>query len=370
MEIVQPSRTALAQPPINILYVHEGFTNPGDGFVYVGVRHCLANSASVVAEASLSLSREPTKQALREFGAIDAIVVAGAPWFWDQAATSEKVRWLTQVVDRYPNAIKIAVGAGSCLLPNLKHMTTVERFVTGSVADVFDRFDLLIVRDNVALELLRLRGINAVHMPDPTFFVPMALMPSQGTASAHSRPPAPTRKRGIVVATPPTTHFLRKYFAKGTLEEWDELVLSKVRDGYDLFLWADDDDANYRPYRTLDKQGRLGTLSLRQLAEVFPLYSHVVTNRVHVAALAQAFGVSSLLFGYDSRCLTAQSVGSTVIGPGAIYDVGATFPLEQRPQLFTQITRAISNAIAPASTRAPMPTESPPEPVRGSAGSR
>lgn len=353
MEAVHKSQTATWRPPVNVLYVHEGFANPGDGYVYVGARHCITNSMAVAAEASLSLSRRPTDQSLREYGTIDVIVVAGAPWFWDQAASSEKLRWLAEIVDRNPRAIKIALGAGSCLLPSLKQMATDERFVAGCVSKVFSQFDLVIVRDSVAHELLRRRGIDALHMPDPTFFVPAALTPSRSTAGYRPLDPNRERKRGMVVATPPTTHFLRKYFAKGTLEEWDGLVQSKVRDGYDLFLWADDDDADYQPYRSIEKKGRLGIANFRQLAEVLQLYSHVVTNRVHAAALAQAFGVPSLLFGYDSRCLTAQSVGSTVVGPASIFDVGTTFPLEQRAQLFAQITSRIRDAMAPTTLRAP-----------------
>ncbi|WP_424957087.1 polysaccharide pyruvyl transferase family protein [Hyphomicrobium sp. 1Nfss2.1] len=309
---------------------------------------------AVAAEASLSLSRRPTDQALREYGTIDAIVVAGAPWFWDQAASSEKLRWLAEIVDRYPRAIKIVLGAGSCLLPSLKHRMTDEEFVAGCVSDVFSHFDLLIVRDNVALELLNRRGIDAAHMPDPTFFVPVALMPSQNTVGARPLYRERARNRGMVIATPPTTHFLRSYFSKDTLDEWDELVLSKIREGYDLFLWADDDDADYEPYHTLEIKGRLGIASFRQLVDVIPRYSHVVTNRVHAAALAQAFGVPSLLFGYDSRCVTAQSVGSAVIGPGSIYEVGTTFPLEQRAPLFAQITRRIRDAMAPTTLRVPI----------------
>ena len=317
----------------SVVYLHEGFVNPGDGYAYIGTRHCVQNSIPVVAEKSISLARDLDRALLRESGEPDLIVVAGAPWLWDRAPESTKLERLNRLFDVWPHPASIAFGIGSCLLPPMARMLDDPVFSGACVPEIFSTFDCVTERDEIARDLFQRAGVASFHEPDPAFFVPMISLAQ------------PAMKRGAVIATPPTTHFLADYINDEARSSWDTIVRKSVEEGFDLFLWADDDDENYPPYSGLKISGRLGILPPRALPMALSQYREVRTNRVHAAVLSRGLGIPATLFGYDTRALTAGALGAHVIGPMTEFASHEVFSIADRKQHLRRVARRLANAI-------------------------
>jgi hypothetical protein len=317
----------------SVVYLHEGFANPGDGYAYIGTRHCIQKSVPVIAEKSISLARDLDQALLRETGEPDLIIVAGAPWLWDRAAESAKLDRLSRLFDIWPTAGRIAFGIGSSLLPPMVRMIDDPVFSQACVPRIFSTFDCVVVRDEIARDLLQRAGIASFHEPDPTFFISM-IAPGQ-----------PAVKRGAVITTPPTPQFLAGYMDDDMKSSWDMTVRKSVEEGFDLFLWADDDDEDYSPYSNLEISGRLGTLPPRALSMVLSRYREVRTNRVHAAALSRGLGIPVTLFGYDTRALTAGALGARIIGPMKEFESPEVFSVTRQRQHLTRVARRLASAV-------------------------
>jgi len=281
----------------SLLYVFEGFKNPGDGFSQAGARYFLHEAIRVVCEQNVNLRSTRDLPSLLDLSGPDMIVYAGAPWFWEGCTDSKKYAAafaLNQMARGYP---KVALGVGSCFL-SAHDLPAIDRILTaeGEVLRRFwSGFDLIVVRDALAWWILHRLGLKATLAPCPSIAVEAWF----GLAAGAD---------GLVILGEP----LKKNFMYQYLGEHDEAFYRKslqdlVLSGGTILEWI--------PKNRVHLASRSLTGICREIRAAD--CARFFTARVHAALVATGLGLRGSLMALDSRALSASLCGVRLVGPQA-----------------------------------------------------
>lgn len=311
----------------SVLYIHEGFENPGDCFSYCGARHYV-NKIGVVYEQSVCLKTTSDIPSLLGISGPDYLVFAGAPWLWDQCTNSKKYIASYALLSMARDVKKIAIGVGSCFLPNQCNFALTE-FINNEKLALFDfwsRFDAIVVRDILAWKILDSIGIDATLAPCPSI------------AAGE--------------------WFGRCTFTSG------ELLLAEDLEHNFMFDFMRPEDFNYYKHRLdLSKEtggtellwvgnNRVGghARSLRSICEEIKSANcqSFFTARVHAALVASSLGMDGDLMVLDSRALSAEIHGIKLCGPHAESLLSVAEKLRQDAPAPLRVEDAIAKALETA----------------------
>ena len=225
---------------------------------------------------------------------VDVILLAGSPWIGVNGDDPQR-RMVFQALERWPRAAKIALGVGSMM----SHTRMGEGNFTGVHADFLACFDLVVVRDILAKQILAEQRIDSVLQYDTSIYARFCLQAAE-----------PVPGRAILVYYDPLANDV---FAHAPADVWNAHV------DYQL-AWADSNDADVYVVTSGDK----GSLSekgipgrfvcdLEWLATRFSTTEKVLSGRVHQAILAKIMGSPQVAcLPVDSRFLTVLNIGIEV----------------------------------------------------------
>lgn len=315
-------RRLFSPRPRTALLLNEGWRNPGDAITTLGVR-LLLDKAGAVCTHDLPFQAFSTWGPLFDDDDVDLVVLAGAPWVWDQCHRSDKFKSLREMMERFRRARWLMVGGGSAFLAGHLSGGTVQAETDLSI---FAQFDLCIARDFVAHRLLAAAGAKAILLPCPSVLLPHVEPLFKKVAKT---------KRNVFVQDLRKS-FIASYLPAAMLDDYDDMVDRYRNDGYEEVAWAPDAEAPGRP-------------ALSPMPEVLLTLAathRFFTSRIHAAIPAAAFGASGTLFAIDTRAFTAMHVGLPVCGPYApLFEAAAadqdkfTLNVDETLKLYRQALR-------------------------------
>jgi hypothetical protein len=281
----------------SILYVYEGFKNPGDSFSYSGTRHYLHKTLDIVCEQSVALRSTRDLPNLLELSGPELVVFAGAPWFWEGSTRSVKYAGAYALMQMTRAVPKIAVGVGSCFLAE-HTLPLIEKIVAQESKELrqfWGSFDGIIVRDILAWWILDQVGVPAILAPCPSIAV------GDWFGKTHATD-------GLVVLSEP----LEKNFMYSYLSREDELfyrttVHHLMQKGASCMEWVSND------------RSKMGSRSLKSMCKelIGSEAENFFTARVHAALVAMGMGFRGDLLALDSRALSARLYGAELVGSRA-----------------------------------------------------
>jgi len=274
-----------------IAYFHDDNGNIGDTMTVMGC-HALMNDALGVHYPISWCSRiaEPMKAVV--LPEIDAAVVCGGPWLWDNCLKSQKYDLLRDFLERTKAPINIALGLGASYV-----ITHPKPERSQELVDFWQRFNFIACRDALAADLLK--ELNADLWPCPTFYTGESL-----------RPVIDSAKESVLVYTAldnPRSVPTAKYADAESVNTYLRFQEQWITEGKPVAVvtWVDRDDFVTRYSRQPDVYAN----SPKQAAHNLTEFKNVYTARVHAAILAASLKLNSHLFAVDSRALTAYHLG-------------------------------------------------------------
>ena len=307
---------------MHVLYVTDGYKNPGDHFSYLGARRVMQSAFQVAGEQAIVAEHFLISEARRQIAPPDLVVLAGAPWLWDQGGTSEKYRAFVAILEAFPEAAKIAIGIGSGFLPSLFSSVKEPGFRRNSGIANFASFDFVSVRDSLAQSCFQLEGIPSMQIPDPAWL------------GVSLKPPR-ERNENLVIATDSEKLFIAPYLDQESKDDWNSIVSAEVEAGATRWGWNSQDS----DFPGMTSDGPRATLKRLSQAK------SVVTNRVHAAVLARSLGIETSLFAIDSRALTASAVGAKILGNFPHNESLQKYSIRDRSGIVRAIGRKIRNSL-------------------------
>ncbi len=281
----------------SIVYIHEGFNNPGDCFSYAGARHYIHQILPVVYEQSVALRSTHDIPSRLDLSGPDLVVFTGAPWFWENCTNSVKYAGAYAHLQMMRDVRKIAVGIGSCFLAvhSKSRIESIIRSESKALKDFWSCFDTIIVRDILTWWVLSLLGIEAILAPCPSVAVGewYGAFPGAGNT--------------IVLSEPLEMNFIYTYLTEDDerfyLMETDRLVKA----GASTMAWI------------IRDRSTLPHISLKSMCQeiVQAKASRFFTARVHAALVAMGLGLQGNLLALDSRALSAKLYGADLVGSKA-----------------------------------------------------
>lgn len=283
--------------PNSLLYVYDGFRNPGDCFSYAGARHYIHQAIPVVCEQSVTLESTRDLPSRLDLSGPDLLVFAGAPWFWEGCTRSVKYAGAYAHLQMMSGVRKIAVGVGSCFLA-AHGKSAIESIVRSEGKDLkrfWDLFDAIIVRDILAWWILSLVGVEAILAPCPSVAVGewFGKYPGEGGT--------------VILLEPLEENFMYPYLSKGDEPFYQATVDRLAKGGACCMEWVNL-DRSALPSRSLKSM-------CREIVETHA--SRFFTARVHAALVAVGLGLQGDLLALDSRALSASLCGATLVGDQA-----------------------------------------------------
>jgi len=280
----------------SVLYVYDGFNNPGDAFSYCGTRHYV-NAAGVACEHSVRLRDTRDLPSRLDLSGPDLVVFAGAPWLWEGCVRSEKYAAAYALLKSCAGAGKIAVGVGSCFLaahtlPVLAAAVDRDR---RELSEFWGLFDRVIVRDVLAWWILDRAGVKAS----------LAVCPSVAVGEWYGRLKPAGGK--AILSEPLESNFIYRYIPEAD-REFYSAACSRLRAG----------GAPEVEWVTRDRAA-LASRSVKSMSRAIEETgaSEFFTARVHAALVAAGLGLKGELQALDSRSLSARLYGIKLVGPQA-----------------------------------------------------
>ncbi|QLI80131.1 methyltransferase domain-containing protein [Chitinibacter fontanus] len=280
--------------PNSIMYLHEGFENPGDCFSYAGVRNYL-NRLGVVYEQSVNLKTTRDIPSFLSVSGPEIVVLAGAPWIWDGCVLSEKYKAAFAVLSMARESKKVAFGVGSCFLSNQVDFA-IGDFVKKNGRELYifwSQFDLIIVRDILMWKILDLIGVESHLAPCPSIVV----SDWYGTIKCEN-------SRMLLLSERLDLNFMHDYLSDKDFDFYRKRVEFEKANGAKEIGWVQGD--------------RLGA-SKRSLLTICneinaAACDRFFTARVHAALVSHGMGLRGELMVVDSRALSAHLCGIELVG--------------------------------------------------------
>lgn len=267
--------------------------NATDGVIVRGIRNLLKakypNNTIIY-----KLLRNTKNQFISDFHehmAFDMIVVCGTPWLWDSFQLSVKYHNLKRCFHAHPNAKRLFMGIGSCLL-----LGDVDTDILSRPAEILGMQELfkdstVIVRDSVAKQRLDVAQVESTLLPCPAYYC-------YGLNNLIQ----PAKTRNILVWTDPQHTISAVGWQDSVkLEEYYNKCLTYLKQYNAEVYSTDTDDIRTAQLIGLGTPKRLynskNTLDLMMTAD------KLLSGRVHCAVPARAKGAHVEIMKIDTRSL-------------------------------------------------------------------
>lgn len=287
----------------SVLYVHEGFQNPGDAIVFAAARALVNEHLDVLYESTICLKSPQDVDNLAKPSGPDYIILTGAPWIWENCVASDKYRALEKLFARFPTARRIAMGIGTSFL--VEHDLINPGNLKGTLGDgfptVWSMFQTIIVRDVLAQRIFESLEIKSTLLPCPSFLL------SEFTTKPKDIKCALQGREWIIFAQDLRNCFIAVYLDENVLSEYEALTLSFQEKETLIIPWGD--GAGDGSIQAPESVGEIVATMLGLAGARF------FTSRVHAALTAISFGLKGHLYPIDSRSLTAMHCGCRLVGP-------------------------------------------------------
>jgi hypothetical protein len=220
---------------------------------------------------------------------INMIMLAGTPWLGIHHGTP-KVQMVEKAIERWPHALKIALGIGAILSPQRIDEWDVEEVCL----DYFRAFDLVITRDRYANKILEDAGIrNHYGFDTGSFF--------------KCKKTKVTTSSNILVFYDPFKNHVTPYFEGGVWKTYINFQLQWARThNADIIAVTSGDQGS------LESRGMTSKLvtDIEWLSGVYSKAPAVLSGRVHQALLAKISGCKDVkLIPVDSRHASVSDMG-------------------------------------------------------------
>ena len=278
----------------SVLYVYEGFKNPGDSFSYCGARHYIHQTIPVVAEQGVNLRSTRDLLSRLEFSGPDLLVFAGAPWFWEGCSRSVKYAGAHAMLQMHKDVRKLAVGVGSCFLAghSKERIEAITKEEAANLRQFWGQFDTIIVRDVVAWWMLAMVGVESILAPCPSVAVGEWFGRMQGGSGT------------VILSENLEKNFMYAYLSEADRAFYQERVARLLGAGASEMPWIAKD------------RSTLASRSLQSMCREIASKgaSTFFTARVHAALVAMGMGLRGELMALDSRALSARLFGAELVG--------------------------------------------------------
>ena len=292
-------------------------TNFGDHVILEGVKKLLGGISGADFEFDFcnveEIEKDPSCVQKYASDGYHAMIVTGTPWLWDMCNRSNKVQGLKHLLENI-SCKKIALGIGSCYPLTTNTLGQFLFQVDGKgrpdptrqdslreIKEIYSMFDLIVVRDQIALRVFEEIGIKAHETICPAAF---SVDAAENIEAGETRP--------LLVFTNPsegisnescdsvyTSDFIQ--FQKWFKETYDPRVVTMcpldrdwcVGQGWEV-EWIQD---------------------IKRFEEILMQTSFCISSRVHAAIPATVFGIDTYILPLDTRYLTAVKVGAQPILP-------------------------------------------------------
>lgn len=308
----------------SILYIHDGFLNPGDCFSYSGTRHYVSR-IGVVYEHSVVIESTSSIPSLIHVSGPDHLVLAGAPWIWDRCTFSEKYAGMTALLRMARDVHKVAIGIGSCFLPKDVDyaLTTFVQNEKAALHEFWSQFDEIVVRDILAWHILDAIGIESTLAP----------CPSVAVGEWFGKPAMAGGE--LLLAEDIRRNFVYSYLPQECLEYFGSRIAAMRALGCKEMMWC------------CTSRAGLHARSLRSMCTELAGTGadRFFTARVHASLVASGMGLQGELMVVDSRALSAELLGVRLVGPQAEMLLRASDRLKADGPPMQVIGVAIANAV-------------------------
>jgi hypothetical protein len=280
--------------------------NCGDTLTYLGAVSLLAKA---VGRENLNLAQfdmtraaaEPLYLREYDFGRVDVVAMAGAPWLWIDCAQQNKYRILFDARQRFPHARFIALGLGSMFQRHIsEHLTNGGKdHFFNSPADcerlttLYRSFQLIATRDCMARHIFERLGVSCYDTFDSSIFAQSFRRTCKG-------------ERAVLFFYDAGRIFGGKFLDFPAHQYLDAQLQWAAENKADIFVNCPEDGevltARGIPYEI--------SVDLEYLAEQFCQYNRMLSGRVHMAVLGKLAGIPDVtLLPIDTRYLTATRLG-------------------------------------------------------------
>ncbi len=157
---------------MNILLVGADQHNSTDGQIVEGIKHLLLQKYGLFSSTYLFLDDHNPMlgEALYPGESFDLLVVCGTPWFWDRFWVTRKYKNLKLIQSLHPEAKTIFMGVGTCMDIGMMSGTLLRGDREREKLRELCKDATMIVRDNLAHEILNNAGISNTLLPCPAFW--------------------------------------------------------------------------------------------------------------------------------------------------------------------------------------------------------
>lgn len=285
--------------------------NPGDEVIFSGISRLIDESIVVASKGYFYLEAQTPdviegnrKLLLDDF---DLLIVCGTPWLWDNCVPSRKYEELGRLLKRYAGSRKIALGIGACVpFHHGKDLVFADEHAATALRDIWQQFDLITTRDDIAADILTACGVPSHHE-----FCPSVLGFRFCQDRSRSRPKS---RRGALIFYLPQFGISRESLPDDFIDDYVKMQLTIAAAKNLELACLLDSEAEYLAYRLKIALGSIPLLGNADAIYRFvadkPL---VVTGRVHVAIPALMAGCRACLLPVDSRYRTAAELGVRIL---------------------------------------------------------
>lgn len=273
--------------------------NIGDLMTYRGAVHLMREAFDNVEMLQFDIGR-----AAREIDTyvpeynwdddVNVILLAGSPWLGQ--GDHVKVKMLEQATERWKDAKKIALGVGSCI----SHGDILNKKYDGINVDFIRDFDLIIVRDAIAEDILAKNDIDSVMLYDTAVYYPC-------------KPKRTMPHKNILVYYDPFMNDVSTHLLESVWNEYIDYQLEWASDcGAMVIVITSGDKASLHKRKIACRF----VVDLEWIVDRFSNAESILSGRVHMAILAKLCGCSNVsLLPVDSRYSTGLNADVSIVQP-------------------------------------------------------
>jgi len=241
---------------------------------------------------------------------IDVLIVSGTPWLWDHCEVSLKYRVLINLLQLFPDTLKIALGIGSCYTSNTLCFNSIK---ATHIREVWSHFNCIFTRDCLAYSILKLMNLEVYDELDTAVHLKKVW-----TSPKYSKE---EKTQTSLIFYQPELGLAKAGLGLDFINQYNLFQLDFIKRYNPNIYVISPDESSWLKDKSITSEV---IPNVSRLLEILVKSKFVVSGRLHSAIPARVLGISTYLMPVDSRALTAVKLNIPLIDVRNSYNFDKT----------------------------------------------